>query len=95
MVLPPGSPEGDPAVALARPVLRQIIESLRSLGMIAIIDAPPAAFANEVLPLAREADATLLIVRAGSRWKDVQEAARMASYGDVADPAAVLLGTRR
>jgi succinoglycan biosynthesis transport protein ExoP len=95
MVLPAGSPEGDPMVSLSRPVLHRIVESLRSFGMIAIIDAPPAEFSGDVLPLAREADATLLVVRAGSRWTDVQEAATVTSSADVTDPAAVLVGMRR
>jgi Mrp family chromosome partitioning ATPase len=94
LVLPAGTPRADPAVLLARPRLKQVIGSLRDLGFIAIIDAPPAAFARDVLSLAREADATLLIVRAGSRWKDVEEAARILRYGDVSDPAAVIVGSR-
>jgi polysaccharide biosynthesis transport protein len=95
MVLPPGSPEGNPAVALSRPVLRRLVASLRELGMTAIIDAPPATFASDVLPLASEADATLFIVRSGSRLSDLREAARISSYHTVADPAAVLVGARR
>jgi Mrp family chromosome partitioning ATPase len=94
LVLPAGTPRVDPAELLARPRLKQVIGSLRDLGFITIIDAPPAAFARDVLSLAREADATLLIVRAGSRWKDVEEAARMLRYGDVSDPAAVIVGSR-
>jgi Mrp family chromosome partitioning ATPase len=95
MILPAGSPEGDPMVSLSRPVLRQIVESLRSFGMIAIIDAPPAEFSGDVLPLAREADATLLVVRAGTRWTDVKEAATVTSSAEVTDPAAVLVDMRR
>lgn len=95
MVLPAGSPEGDPMVSLSRPVLRRIVESLRSFGMTTVIDAPPAVFIGDVLPLAREADATLLVVRAGSRWIDVQEAATVTSSADIADPAAVLVDLRR
>jgi polysaccharide biosynthesis transport protein len=92
LVLPPGTPRSDPAALLARPRLKQVIGAFRDLGFIAIIDAPPAAFASDVLSLAREADATLLIVRAGSRWKDVEEAARMLRHGHVSDPAAVVVG---
>jgi hypothetical protein len=95
LVLPSGSPRSDPAALLARPRLKQVIGALRDLGFIAIIDAPPAAFPRDVLSLAREADATLLIVRAGSRWQAVEEAARMLRYGDVSDPAAVVVGSRR
>jgi hypothetical protein len=94
LVLPSGTPEADPAVLLASPRLKQVIGSLRDLGFIAVIDAPPAIFASDVLSLAREADATLLIVRTGSRWRVVEEAARMLRYGDVSDPAAVVVGSR-
>jgi hypothetical protein len=94
LVLPSGTPHSDPAALLARPRLKQVIGALRDLGFIAIIDAPPAAFARDVLSLAREADATLLIVRTGSRWRDVEAAARMLRYGDVSDPAAVVVGSR-
>jgi polysaccharide biosynthesis transport protein len=95
MILPSGSPEGDPTVTLSRPVLGRIVESLRGFGMTAIIDAAPAQFGGDVLPLAREADATLLVVRAGSRWTDVQDAARVTSFADVGDPAAVLVDVHR
>ena len=95
MVLPSGSPERNPAVSLSRPVLGRIVESLRSFGMIAIIDAPPAGFTEDVLPLARQADSTLLVLQAGSRWTEVQEAASVLSFAEVADPAAVLVDMRR
>ena len=95
LVLPSGRADGDPAELLARPALREVIASLRGLGLIAIIDAPPASFADDVTPLAREADATLLIVHAGSRWNEVEEAARTLRFGRAGDPAAVLVGTRR
>jgi hypothetical protein len=94
LVLPAGKPTKDPAALLSRPRLGQLIGSLRDLGLTAIIDAPPAGFPQDVLPLAHEADATLLIVQSGSRWRDVEEAARMLRLGDVTDPAAVLVGTR-
>jgi polysaccharide biosynthesis transport protein len=94
LVLPSGSPRSDPAALLARPRLKEVIGALRDLGFIAIIDAPPAAFPRDVLSLARQADATLLIVRAGSRWRDVEAAAKMLRYGDVSDPAAVVVGSR-
>jgi Mrp family chromosome partitioning ATPase len=95
LVLPCGRTATDPAELLARPALRKIIGSLRDLGLIAIIDAPPASFAHDVLPLARVADATLLIVQAGSRRAEVERAARTLRQGRAGDPAAVLVGTRR
>jgi polysaccharide biosynthesis transport protein len=95
LVLPSGRSERDPASLLAKPALGEVIGALRSLGLIAIIDAPPASFAADVLPLARQADATLLIVPAGSGWRQVEEAARTLRHGEAGDPAAVLVGTRR
>jgi Mrp family chromosome partitioning ATPase len=95
LVLPCGRTATDPAELLAKPALRKIIGSLRDLGLIAIIDAPPASFTDDVIPLARVADATLLIVQAGSRWAEVERAARTLRQGRAGDPAAVLVGTRR
>jgi hypothetical protein len=95
LVLPCGGPLDNPAELLARPALGEIIGSLRDLGLITIIDAPPATFAADVAPLAREADATLLIVQAGSGRREVEVAARVLRYGRAGDPAAVLVGSRR
>jgi hypothetical protein len=95
LVLPGGRTAADPAELLAKPALHEIIASLRELGLITIIDAPPASFADDVIPLAREADATLLIVQAGSRRPVVERAARTLRQGRAGDPAAVLVGTRR
>jgi polysaccharide biosynthesis transport protein len=95
LILPSGRTATDPSALLARPRLKQVIGSLRDLGFITVIDAPPALYASDVLSLARQADATLLIVRTGSPWRDVEEAARMLRYGDVSDPAAVVVGSRR
>jgi Mrp family chromosome partitioning ATPase len=95
LVLPGGRTLDNPAELLARPALGEIIGSLRDLGLITIIDAPPASFAADVAPLAREADATLLIVQAGSGRTDVEMAARVLRFGRAGDPAAVLVGARR
>jgi succinoglycan biosynthesis transport protein ExoP len=95
LVLPCGRAPDSPAELLARPALGEIIGSLRDLGLITIIDAPPASFAADVVPLAREADATLLIVQSGSGRPEVEVAARVLRYGGAGDPAAVLVGTRR
>jgi tyrosine-protein kinase Etk/Wzc len=95
LMLPPGTPQEQPAALLTGPRLGKVIESLRRLGLIIIIDAPPANFTAEILALTRQADVTLLIVPAGSRWKEAEKAARMLRDGDTGDPAAVLIGTRR
>lgn len=94
LMLPSGTPQEEPAVLLTGPRLGKVIESLRRLGLIIVIDAPPANFTADVLALSREADVTLLTVQAGSRWKEVEKAAKMLWYGDIRDPAAVLVGRR-
>ena len=95
LMLPSGTPQEEPAVLLTGPRLGKVIESLRRLRLIIVIDAPPANFTADVLALTREADVTLLTVQAGSRWKEVEKAAKMLRYGDTGDPAAVLVGRRR
>lgn len=95
LLMPSGTPRQDPAVLLRGPQLNEIIASLRRFGQIVIIDAPPARFVADVLPLARQADATLLVVYAGSLWKAVRETAGILRDGGVPDPAAVLVGARR
>jgi Mrp family chromosome partitioning ATPase len=95
LVLPAGRPQQDPAALLAGPRLREVIALLRRLGLVMIIEAPPASFPMDVLALTHEADVTLLIVQAGSRWKEVEEAAKTLRNGDTGDPAAVLVGMRR
>jgi Mrp family chromosome partitioning ATPase len=95
LLLASGTPRQDPAELLHGPRLNEVITSLSRFGQIVIIDAPPARFVADVLPLARQADATLLVVYAGSLWKAVRETAGILREGDVPDPAAVVVGARR
>jgi hypothetical protein len=83
-----------PDALLRGPQLKEVIASVRRFGIV-IIDAPPARFVADVLPLAGQADATLLVVYAGSLWKAVRETAGILWDGEVPDPAAVLIGSRR
>jgi Mrp family chromosome partitioning ATPase len=94
LLLTSGTPRQDPAALLRGPQLKEVIASVRRFGIV-IIDAPPARFVADVLPLAGQADATLLVVYAGSLWKAVRETAGILWDGEVPDPAAVLIGSRR
>jgi Mrp family chromosome partitioning ATPase len=95
LLLPSGTPRQDPAQLLRGPELHQVITSLRRIGQIVMIDAPPARFRADVQALAGHADTTLLVVYAGSLWRVVREAAGRLRSGEAADPAAVLVGGRR
>jgi Mrp family chromosome partitioning ATPase len=94
LVLPPGLPRQDPAELLADQELGAVIASLRRSGLIVVIDAPPARFSADVVPLVRVADATLLAVHAGSRWRAVQEASETLADGETKELGVVLVGTR-
>jgi succinoglycan biosynthesis transport protein ExoP len=61
--LPPGQPSGDPADALASPAMVQVLNHLRALADIVLIDAPPVLAAADAAIIATHADGTVLIVR--------------------------------
>jgi capsular exopolysaccharide synthesis family protein len=63
LVLPSGVPERNPAELLASPKLRKIVESLRGLGWLVLIDTPPARSLADALSLANCSDAVLLVAR--------------------------------
>jgi polysaccharide biosynthesis transport protein len=94
LVLPPGRARQDPAELFADGRMEEVVVSLRSSGLIVIVDAPPARFSADVMPLVSVADATLLVVRAGSRWKAVQEVSEALWDGGVQGLGVVLVGTR-
>jgi Mrp family chromosome partitioning ATPase len=94
LVLPPGLPRQDPAELLADQELGAVVASLRRSGLIVVIDAPPARFSADVVPLVRVADATLLAVHAGSRWRAVQEVSETLADGETQVLGVVLIGTR-
>jgi polysaccharide biosynthesis transport protein len=93
LVLPPGLVRQDPAELLADK-LDAIVASLRHQGVIVIIDTPPARFFADVLSLVRVADAMLLVVKAGSRWKAVEEVSEALRDGGAQELGVVLVGTR-
>jgi Mrp family chromosome partitioning ATPase len=94
LALPPGVAQQDPPELLADPELEAVIASLRDAGLVVLIDTPPARFRTDVMPLVRVADATLLVVHAGSRWKEVQEVSEALRDGEAEQLGVVLVGTR-
>jgi capsular exopolysaccharide synthesis family protein len=63
LVLPSGVPERNPAELLSTGKLRRVVESLRGLGRLILIDTPPARSLADALSLANCADAVLLVAR--------------------------------
>jgi capsular exopolysaccharide synthesis family protein len=66
LVLPAGVPERNPAELLASAKLRKIVELLRGLGWLVLIDTPPARSLADALSLANCSDAVLLVARSRS-----------------------------
>jgi capsular exopolysaccharide synthesis family protein len=76
LVLPSGVPERNPAQLLASAKLRKVVESLRGLGWLILIDTPPARSLADALCLANCADGVLLVARSGtSRTHSLEEVA--------------------
>jgi Mrp family chromosome partitioning ATPase len=94
LVLPPGLARQDPAELYADGKMDAVVASLRHQGVIVIIDTPPARFLADVMPLVRVADAMLLVVQAGSRWKAVEELSEALRDGEARALGVVLVGTR-
>ena len=94
LVLPPGLARQDPAELFADGKMDAVVASLRHQGVIVIIDTPPARFFADVMPLVRVADAMLLVVQAGSRWKAVEEVSEALRDGGARELGVVLVGTR-
>jgi succinoglycan biosynthesis transport protein ExoP len=94
LVLPPGLARQDPAELFADGKMDAVVASLRHQGVIMIIDTPEARFSADVLPLVSVADAMLLVVRAGSRWKAVEEVSELLRDGGAQELGVVLVGTR-
>jgi capsular exopolysaccharide synthesis family protein len=65
-LLPAGIATGNPAELLSSSRLPKLIASLRELGLLVLIDTPPARSLADALHLANCADAVLLVARSGS-----------------------------
>lgn len=94
LVLPPGQVRQDAADLFADRRMDAVVASLRRSGLIVILDAPPSRFFADMMPMVRAADAMLLVVRAGSRWKAVQEVSEALRDGQARRLGVVLVGTR-
>ena len=76
MLLPAGMPVRNPAELLTGARLERLMEQLRDLGTLVVLDTPPARWAADALSLADAADATLIVTRANrSRWRATVELA--------------------
>ena len=77
LVLPAGVPDRNPAELLRTTKLRKVVELLRSIGSLVLIDTPPARSLADALCLANCADAVLLVARSGtSRARSLEEVSR-------------------
>lgn len=75
LVLPAGLPNRHPGELLASRRLVEIVNTLRQLGSIVILDTPPVRQSADAIALSGVADATLLVARSGaSRVRSLREA---------------------
>ena len=79
-LLPAGIFHPDPQELLSRPRLGDVFASLREMADYVIVDSPPVLEADDARLLARNLDATLLVLRAGkTRTREVKGAIRILS----------------
>jgi capsular exopolysaccharide synthesis family protein len=75
LVLPAGLPSKHPGELLASKRLVEIVNTLRQLGSIVILDTPPVRLSADAIALSGVADATLLVARSGAtRVRSLREA---------------------
>jgi capsular exopolysaccharide synthesis family protein len=75
LVLPAGLPNRHPGELLASRRLVEIVNTLRQLGSVVILDTPPVRQSADAITLSGVADATLLVARSGaSRMRSLREA---------------------
>lgn len=75
LVLPAGLPNRHPGELLASRRLVEIVDALRQLGSIVILDTPPVRQSADAIALSGVADATLLVARSGTtRVRSLREA---------------------
>lgn len=96
MLLPAGMPVRNPAELLTGARLERLMEQLRDLGTLVVLDTPPARWAADALSLADAADATLIVTRANrSRWRATVELATALRRDRVPVLGVVLVGRRQ
>ena len=75
LVLPAGLPSKHPGELLASKRLVEIVNTLRQLGSIVILDTPPVRLSADAIALSGVADATLLVAKSGAtRMRSLREA---------------------
>lgn len=75
LVLPAGLPSKHPGELLASKRLVEIVNTLRQLGSIVILDTPPVRLSADAIALSGVADATLLVAKSGAtRARSLREA---------------------
>ena len=80
-----GEPKGNPTESLQSPVLTRVMATWSARFDWVIIDSPPVAPLTDALCLARIADASLLVLRAGHTPRDsAEEALSLLGPGRVA-----------
>jgi capsular exopolysaccharide synthesis family protein len=96
LVLPAGMPHRNPAELLRSIKLRKVVESLRGMGSLILVDTPPASSLADALCLANCADAVLLVARSGtSRARSLEELAVGVRRVDYRAVGAVLVDSSR
>ena len=74
-VLPSGMIPDHPAELLGSEKMRRLIERLKKLTDVVILDAAPLVVASDVVPLVPEADGVLLVARAGKTRREIAASA--------------------
>ena len=77
-VLSAGSHPDNPAVLISPEALRLLLEKLRGLADVVLLDSPPLLFSSHALVLAGEADHVLLVMGSGMLHRDALRKARAA-----------------
>jgi len=92
LFLPAGRAFGDPADDLASTAMASVMQALREVADIAIIDTPPVTAASDAAITAELADGAIFVVRAHrAAAKEVTEAMKRLSVGGTAEVIGVAL----
>jgi capsular exopolysaccharide synthesis family protein len=82
--LPAGYPQGDPADGLASTTMTRVIEQLRELADIVIVDSPPVLAVADAAIAAVHADGAIVVVRANKTLtRDIAETMKRLRAGSV------------
>ena len=94
LVLPAGLPSRHPGELLASRRLIEIVNALRQLGGIVLLDTPPVRLSADAIALSGVADATLVVARSGvTRARSLNEATIGLRRDRIRQLGVVLVGT--